>query len=79
MKKKILFFGLGAVAGAVAMYLLKEKELEEIRKTFDEEDDFEYDEYEDDFFDEDLDEEESGEVEECVSESKGSTKTDSID
>ena len=78
MKNKILAFGLGAVAGAVAMYLLKEKELEEIRELFEEEDDFEEDDF-DDFFEEDLDEEESGEVEEGVSESKGSTKTDSID
>lgn len=53
MKKKIfLAFGLGALVGAGIMYLRKEKQLEEIRKLFDEEE-FEEDE---EIFDEDLDE-----------------------
>ena len=56
MKKKIfLAFGLGALVGAGIMYLCKEKQLEEIRELFDDEEepgDYEEDE---EFFDEDLD------------------------
>lgn len=54
MKKKIfLAFGLGALLGAATMYLHKEKKLEEMRKRFDEAEDYEDEE---DFFEEDLDE-----------------------
>lgn len=54
MKKKIfLAFGLGTLLGAATMYLHKEKQLEEMRKLLDDEEDYEEDE---DFFEEDLDE-----------------------
>ena len=52
MKKKIfLAFGLGTVVGAVVTYLIKEKELEEMREIFDDEDYEDY-EYEEDFHEE---------------------------
>lgn len=57
MKKKIfLAFGLGAVLGAGIMYLRKEKQLEELREIFDDEEELGDYEENDDFFDEELDE-----------------------